>query len=254
VSLVFLHGFSGHPQSFEPVACFLPSAMQQAVCEPIFGHRGHAEAEDKIATFDQEVDRLAARLAARSDADLTFVGYSLGARLALALLIRHPTLAARAVLVGVNPGLADEAERDARHAADERWAQLLEREGIEPFVDAWQAQPIFDSQRSLPRAILDQQRALRLTHHPLGLARALRVLGLAAMPDLTGALSQLRVPIVVAHGEEDSKFAALSARMASLLPNARRVAIPGAGHNPLLEQPRAVAALLSPDGAAYAQR
>jgi 2-succinyl-6-hydroxy-2,4-cyclohexadiene-1-carboxylate synthase len=243
VIVAFLHGFTGHPENFEPVARHLPSTIR-VVGEPIFGHRGHDERGARVATFDEEIDRLAASLSAPGEKDLHLVGYSLGARLALGLLFRHGGLAARATLIGMSPGLATEGERAARRAADERWAEILEREGIERFVDAWQEQPIFDSQRTLPAAVLQRQRALRLSHHPVGLARALRILGLGVMPDLTDSLPDLRVPIAIVHGAEDSKFAALSARMASLLPNAKQVAIEGAGHNPLLDQPQAVAALL----------
>jgi 2-succinyl-6-hydroxy-2,4-cyclohexadiene-1-carboxylate synthase len=251
VIIAFLHGFTGHPDAFEQVARYLPSSVE-VVAEPIFGHRGQGELGPGVATFDQEVERLAGRLFALGGARLQLVGYSLGARLSLGLLLRYPTLAARAILVGANPGLSTEAERSARQAADERWAQLLERDGIEPFVDTWQAQPIFDSQRSLPAAILERQRGLRLGHHPLGLARALRILGLGVMPDLTASLPDLRTPITIVHGAEDSKFAALSTRMASLLPNARSVSIDGAGHNPLLERPISFAALLTQQGVLHA--
>src|SRR5436305_857158 len=56
------------------------------------------------------------------------VGYSLGARIALGLVATRRAPAA--VLIGVNPGLADE-DRPARAAADAAWAALLRARGID---------------------------------------------------------------------------------------------------------------------------
>src|SRR5688572_27863046 len=54
------------------------------------------------------------------------VGYSLGARLALALAVRHPSRVGSLVLTGVNPGIDDAAERAVRKTWDDAMARRAE--------------------------------------------------------------------------------------------------------------------------------
>jgi 2-succinyl-6-hydroxy-2,4-cyclohexadiene-1-carboxylate synthase len=159
--------------------------------------------------------------------------------------VRHPELFRGATLIGAQPGLATEAEREDRRAADERWCALLEEKGIEAFVAQWEAVPLFATQSRLPRDVLERQRAARLAHDPHGLARSLRLTGLGVMPDYTGALAGLRVPVTLVAGAEDDKFGALAHRMAGAIPRARVELVADAGHNVVLERPRALARLLS---------
>src|SRR5919202_1216376 len=93
--------------------------------------------------------------------------------LALAAQERFATL----TLESASPGILDPAERAARIRADEALAELLEREGIEPFVDRWERLPLFASQESLPAEARARVRAARLAQHPLGLANSLRGFG-----------------------------------------------------------------------------
>ncbi|MHB8417830.1 MAG: alpha/beta fold hydrolase [Myxococcales bacterium] len=239
--LLFLHGFAGHPDDWNEVVARLPPGTVRSA-EALYGHRGHAEVEERVERFDDEVDRLVRRLGL----PVHVVGYSLGGRLALGLLTRHPHAIARATLIGCQPGLRTEAERAARLRTDAAWIDLLEREGVGRFADAWEAQPLFSSQSSLPAEVVAPPRARRRRHHPLGLAKALRACGLGAMPDLWPGLRECRVPITLVHGELDEKFAGIAAEMAAAVPSATVISVPGAGHNPVLERPRAVASLLAP--------
>jgi 2-succinyl-6-hydroxy-2,4-cyclohexadiene-1-carboxylate synthase len=193
--------------------------------------------------FNQEVDRLAA-LAASADGDFFVLGYSLGARLALGLLVQHSELFRGALLIGAQPGLETEAERAERRALDARWIELLETQGIERFVDAWGSQPLFGTQRRLPSESLHAQRRLRLAHHPAGLALSLRALGLSEMPSLRTELGRLGMPVELWTGELDGKFCAIADELSTLLPDARRITVAGVGHNLVLERPELIAEAL----------
>jgi 2-succinyl-6-hydroxy-2,4-cyclohexadiene-1-carboxylate synthase len=235
--LVLLHGFTGCPESYRDVLTRVP--IRSAVCPPLLGHGARAEG---VRTFEDEVDRLAA-LFGSEPAHL--VGYSLGARLALGIAVRHPRRVARLTLASVHPGLRNDDERNARRQADERWISLLETCGLAAFVDAWSAQPLFATQRQLPDALRRRREKERLGHDPKELARSLRVTGLAEMPDYRGALGAIRVPVTLLTGELDTKFSALAEELAPLFPNAKRVTAPGAGHDLLLERPDLVATELT---------
>jgi len=75
-------------------------------------------------------------------------------------------------------------------------------------------------------------------------------LGTGALPSLWHRLPNVSVPIELLVGVRDEKFRAIAARMASALPSADVVVVPGAGHAVHLEAPRAVAQAISRNYAA----
>jgi 2-succinyl-6-hydroxy-2,4-cyclohexadiene-1-carboxylate synthase len=238
VTILALHGFTGGPASWEDV---LPDG---ALAATLVGH-GPA-APSTMTDWSTEIDRLAALVASRSpDGEgWHLAGYSMGARVALGLLARHPSLFTRATLISARPALPDH-ERMARRADDARWIALLEHQGIVTFVDAWEAQPLFATQRRLPRALQARRRAERLAHDPATLAVALRVLGLAETHAPAHTLSSLGIPITLLAGADDPRFIAHAEDLARTLPRVTVRVVPDAGHDLLLEAPRAVHAALT---------
>lgn len=249
-ALVLLHGFTGHPASFKKILAQLPLTTR-ALCPVLLGHEGVPEATSSagsLATatdFTGEVDRIAAQIRAAHLGPAHLVGYSLGARVALGLLLRHRELFQRATLLSVHPGLQSANEQQDRVAADERWAALLSEHGLAAFLNQWEQQPLFQTQAQLPEPTRAAQDAVRRRHDSQGLAQALRVLGLGRMPDYWPELARLQLPVQLAVGALDAKFAALADRAKAVLPDGQVVRIAGAGHNLLLEAPEAVCALLT---------
>jgi 2-succinyl-6-hydroxy-2,4-cyclohexadiene-1-carboxylate synthase len=242
--LVLLHGFTGAPASFDELSQTLRRRWPRLrVLGPsLLGHG--ATPEGAARSFEQEVDRLASVIRCAGFSGAHLCGYSLGARLALGLLARHACLFAGATLIGVHPGLTSEAERAGRVGSDERWCQLLEREGTPGFLRAWQAQPLFGTQARLSPAELARQAQIRLAHSASGLQQSLRVLGLGQMPDLRGTLhvQPLRLQLLV--GALDAKFCTIAQRLAATAPLALEI-VAGAGHNLLLEAPERVSRVLT---------
>ena len=230
-ALLALHGFTGSPQSWD----FLPAQSSARRFVPaLVGHLGSSAGSD-VVDFESEVDRLAL-LSAEASA-LHVVGYSLGARLALGLALRHPARVSRLTLISGHPGLASDAERRERRAADERWCDLLLTRGSSAFVEAWQAQPLWATQAQLDQATRDRKRRERLSHDPTGLVRSLRVTGLAEMPNYREALAGIKVPLSLLAGGLDAKFRDLAQRMAKTVAHAELSIVEGAGHDLLLERP-----------------
>lgn len=229
---VLLHGFTGSPKSWAscPVASGRPLALP--------GHAG----EPVGSSFREAIDRIADQLAPTGEA---LVGYSLGARVALGVAVERPARVTRLVLIGVNPGLASEPEREARRRADAEWARILEEEGLDSFLARWREQPLFETQRSLPEAVLAAQDAIGRSHDPKGLAGALRQMGLGRMPSYWSELPSLEIPVLLVTGERDTKFSGIAEEMLGFLQDGRREIVEGAGHNPLLERPDALSRLLA---------
>ncbi len=227
-----LHGFTGAPSSLDALA------LPEGSVTPALG--GHLTTEAR-GSFDDEV----ARVAALGAGCTAIVGYSLGGRLALGALARYPERYERAVIISAQPGLTSDSERAARRVADRRFVDLLLERGLEAFVDAWQALPLWASQGQLPAAVKSEQRAQRLRHTAAGLAASLIQHGLGEMPDLRADLRQVRTRVEILVGERDPKFVALGRELSELLPSARLTIAPGAGHNLLLERPALCRELLS---------
>jgi 2-succinyl-6-hydroxy-2,4-cyclohexadiene-1-carboxylate synthase len=202
---------------------------------------GHGAPPPEATTFAGEIARLAALL---PDEAVHLAGYSLGARMALSLALAHPERIRRLTVIGVHPGLPTKEERQARRDGDARWRQVLVEDGIERFVRAWEALPLFATQRRLPDALTAAHRAARLRHDPKGLARSLEVVGLGEMPDCRPDLARLTMPVTLMVGELDEKFVGLARELALALPHATLRTVPEAGHDLLLERPDAVAAEL----------
>ncbi len=243
--LVLLHGFTGSPESWADVLEGVGPSVP-ALAPAALGHDG-TPGPDAVRTFEAEVDRLAGVIRARHGTGSHLVGYSMGGRLALGLLVRHTDLFDSATLIGASPGLTEPRKREARIARDEEWARLLEQEGIPTFVAAWEALPLFRTQESLLEERRARQDRIRRAHHPRGLARSLRVLGLGAMPDYRTRLARVKVPVRLVAGEADPKFRALAGEMAGLLPHATQTVVADAGHNVVLEKPEEIARLLRED-------
>lgn len=230
-----LHGFTGGPGVWKGL-----DAVPSSQCPTVLGHGSESVALGD-ESFKSEVSRLADQLPACA---VHLVGYSLGARLALAIAIQNPTRIERLSLIGVHPGLLDEAARLHRVEADREWVKRLRDEGIESFVDAWQKLPLWQSQLELPRAQLDEQRGQRLRHDPLQLALAMECLGTGVMPPMWENLSALTMPVQLIVGQRDAKFLEIAGAMLPRLAQGKLDVVEGAGHNPVLENPSALARLL----------
>lgn len=234
--LVLLHGFLGAPAAWNAVLAALP--RHGPVWCPWLP--GHGPAAPSPPTWGETVQALAAMLPEGA----VLAGYSLGARLALAATLQRPGRARATLLVGGHVGPAGAAERSERAALDAERAAALRGGGLAAFVDAWEALPLFATQRALPPETQAAQRAGRLAHDPQALAWAFEVAGLACMPDLRPGVTAAQQPLRFLTGAMDTRFAALGASLEHP-PWVRHHSVPGAGHNLLLEAPAAVAASLA---------
>jgi 2-succinyl-6-hydroxy-2,4-cyclohexadiene-1-carboxylate synthase len=238
---VALHGFTGDGIDFTGLAEALSERTDAlgVTALDLPGH-GMSSAEPGACDFDQQVAEIVDVLAieARHSAPL-LLGYSMGARLALAAALAPNRGPLRGlVLVSGHPGLRTDEERRARRDSDEAWARLLETEGTAAFLTRWQQQPLLAPQLALPEA---SSRTARRAHAlPAGLAASLRGAGTHAMADLRPQLAGLTLPVLVVTGDDDAKFTALGDELMASLPNATRCRLP-CGHAPHLEAEEALA-------------
>jgi 2-succinyl-6-hydroxy-2,4-cyclohexadiene-1-carboxylate synthase len=234
-ALVLLHGFTNTGASWDGVVAAV-SERYRPLAPDI---RGHGTASE---TTPVTLDAVIEDVAALTDDVFTLAGYSMGGRLALHAAFALAPRVDRLVLIGASPGLEQPDERAARVAADERLAGEVEAETIEAFAARWAQTPVLADQPAHVRAAVA---ADRRRNTPSRLASALRGLGTGALPSLWDRLPALGIPVELIVGERDQKFRATAERMAAALPAAELHVIAGSGHAVHLEDPAAVAAIIS---------
>ena len=237
--VLLLHGFTGSAASWAALLQPL-TERHRVIAVDLLGHGGSdAPADPARHAVERQAADLADLLQQLDATRGAVLGYSFGARIALRLALDDPETVERLILESPSAGIADAGARAARRAADERWATLLETDGLDAFADAWEAQPLFASRQRLPD---DDRRRLRealLGNRAAGLAASLRGAGQGAMEFLYDRLPEVRQPTLVLAGALDTVGRERAEAVATGIPGARFETIPDAGHAPHLETPAA---------------
>ncbi|MFN8624972.1 MAG: 2-succinyl-6-hydroxy-2,4-cyclohexadiene-1-carboxylate synthase [Candidatus Binatia bacterium] len=237
--LVLLHGFTGSAAQWGlQILAFAEHFRTVAV--DLLGHGGSdAPADPGRYRMERCVSDLAALLDAVDVRHARWLGYSMGARVALAWALTYPERVDALVLEGVSPGIEDSEERRQRARHDEALAEQIEHDGVEAFVDAWMRQPLFASQARLGPEILAMARAARCANSAVGLSNSLRGMGTGAQASLWPRLPALDVPTLLAVGAEDTKFRGIAENMVRRMRRATLAIVPAAGHAAHIENPSA---------------
>jgi 2-succinyl-6-hydroxy-2,4-cyclohexadiene-1-carboxylate synthase len=240
--VVLVHGFTQTHVSWMAVATDLDED-HRVVAVDLPGHGGSSEIHTDLAGT--------ARLLADAGGRATYVGYSLGGRVALRLALDRPDLVDGLVVLGATAGIDDPAARAERRRSDAELAERIVTDGIPRFLREWVAQPLFDGLEPLPA-----DRASRLANAPSGLAASLRLAGTGTMdPPWWDELASLDVPLLACAGERDTKFAALAERLAGTVSGpARAELLEGCGHAAHLQDPTTFAGLVRRFVASLPQR
>lgn len=224
---VFAHGFTQTARSWATFIVLLqqrlPGVEATAVDLPGHGDAAPPAGVDLWASADRLVER---------GGPGTYIGYSMGGRVALHAALARPDAVQRLVLIGATAGIDDPHERRVRRQTDEQLADHIEVIGVPAFIDEWLANPLFAG-LTAATALRDD----RLRNTSAGLAASLRATGTGTQNPLWDRLHEIECPVLVLVGEHDAKFTELGRRLAVCLPTADLVVISGAGHTVHLEQP-----------------
>ena len=242
--LIALHGMTGLAQDFSALADRWAGAFHAI---ELLGH-GESEQPSPGALSGEQVVTQLSLLCERLTVGQSWglVGYSMGGRLAAQLLVTHPPNLGAAVLLGATPGLEGETARSERRAADLEWIELLRKEGVDTFLQRWDAQPILQRSRQLDKRAHLQRLLHREGHKMEGLCFALQELGLGALPSCWESLRGNTIPQLWVSGANDFKFCEIGIRAAALSGTGHAAQLPDCGHNPLLEAPEQLSELVIP--------
>ncbi|MGB7977682.1 MAG: alpha/beta fold hydrolase [Chlamydiales bacterium] len=173
--LVFLHGFLGTAEDWEPVCSFLPNRCCIGLDLP-----GHGDSPF-VEEWEIDIPRF------------HLIGYSMGGRIALGMAAKHPKQVVSLTLISTHPGLTTDEEKQARWKSDRHWADVLKTVPIDDFLQQWYNQGIFKG--------FKPDFSMRRKQNIPGLAAALMHYSLAKQPFYT-----LEGVLV---GERDEKFRSL---------------------------------------------
>ena len=221
--VVLLHGFPLNGAMLNELVPAL--ADRYHVIVPDLRGHGATDAPEGIYEMADHAGDVLALLDTLRIARAAIVGLSMGGYISLQLLTQAQERLTAAVLAD-KMGRADTAERKQARAAQ---ADVIRNDGLAAFAE--QVLPRMFA-RSVPHerpALVERFRQTILSQRPEAVVSAL--LGLAARPDMIGPLHQVHVPTLVLVGAEDMATTPEHAHeLASVIPDATLVVLPGAGH------------------------
>ena len=166
------------------------------------------------------------------------LGYSLGGRLALHACIHRPDLWQGVVVVGADPGLGSNEEKNQQFTRDLYWADRLKKEPLEQLVREWDEQPVFCGiENSAPRNLEELD--------PIQLSQQFEVFSKGLQQNLVPALSELKnPPVLFLAGEKDKKYQQIGDELAELCPVVESRWVENSGHRVPWENPESFSRIL----------
>ena len=230
--VVFLHGIGSSARGWMPQIESFPAAGFHVVAVDLLGYGGRPPVD--AMDFESLAADVEAFIARKRLDRPVLVGHSLGGMIAQTMLRRRPDGYRAAVLACTSPAFGNPAGDFQRQFVADRLAPL-------------------DAGRSLAELAAEMvDRVMAENPDPAG--RRLAIETMAKTPartyraavrclvtfDERANLGNIRVPVLCLAGERDPNApAAMMERMAAKIPGARYTCLPGAGHLPNLEMPRA---------------
>ncbi len=230
-----VHGIGSTSRSFAPLAGHLARTHRVIVVDL----RGYGDSDDHPpptgwSTFADDLAAVLAHAGTREPVHL--VAASAGTPTALTFRNAHPHEVRSVTLIG--PTLGD--------AADPAAAQKLLEQRLPALQQVHEGATERAARLAGPHANESALELLRSQHARIRAAGYGRVARLLARTDATDLVQSVTVPLQVLVGEYDTVTGPpVADRVHQLLPQARLVRLPGAGHSPHVEQPRRTAELVA---------
>ena len=231
--LVWLHGFLGSTIDFQPFAEQLAPEFRSLLIDlPAHG----LSVDVPAVSVEAAADAVARTVTAAGIASAILLGYSLGARVSLSLLSRHPHLFRAVVLESGSPGIIGTAARTRRVAADDALASHLTMSSEREFLNVWYGQRVF---RSLARDPAAKERLVASRRIPdrSAMAKALRAFSPGQQEPMWHVLSAQSCPLLFIGGALDGKYVAIGRRVKGAARRAELAVVPKAGHIVHFERP-----------------
>jgi 2-succinyl-6-hydroxy-2,4-cyclohexadiene-1-carboxylate synthase len=233
-AVVLLHGFTGSHLTWEELCAALVD--DYFIMTPDLPGHGHSQNVLNM-NVDGHTNAVLDLMERQGVEKVALLGYSMGGRIALKFALKYPEKLSCLILESTSPGIRDPKEREERKKKDEELARGIRRNGLPWFVERWESQDLFASQKSLDPILRQKIRNERLANSTEGLASSLESAGAGTMHPLWSQLSGLRMPVLVIAGQNDPKYLLIAKELEGQLSNCTLRIIRDAGHAAHLENP-----------------
>ena len=228
MAVVFLHGYPLNRNIWAPQIDALQTRFR--VIAPDLRGFGESEVTSGPSTMDVLADDVHALLQQLGVRSAVVAGHSMGGYVALAFARRYPELLRGLVLVNTRAG-ADSPEGKANRQAG---AERARREGAAAIAEDMLPKLLAPATFSSAPAFVESMRQMMTNTSPEAMANA--QLGMAAREDARDVLESLFLPLMVVTGADDKLIPpSESTAMAEIVPGARLIMLPNAGHLVSLE-------------------
>lgn len=236
--IVALHGWLGKPQDWNEV--LTGSLLRYKWIIPTLpGHeqaRTYSSPEHPFSFAELSASLLEQIHTQHGIQQRTWLGYSMGGRLALHAACTFPQWFEALFLESCQPGIVDSTARTQRYTLDQKRALSIRNEGLEHFVQHWYQAPLFASLHQHPKRY-QQMFKQRIQHNADAVADTLQMLSPGYQTDVWEQLSTLKMPVGLLGGQEDHKYTQLLSQMHKLIPDSQCTLLPDVGHNVHFESP-----------------
>lgn len=231
-AVVFIHGIGGAARIWQAQLTTFCAAGYTCMAVNLPGYGGRRPVQE--VTFESLAADVEATITSKGFKQVALVGHSLGGMIAQTMLRRRPDAYRAAVLCCTSPAFGNPAGDFQKKFVADRLGPIAAGRTM----------------NDLAPSIIDE--IIGPTPDAPARARAIEIM--AATPDDTysaairciihfderGNLANIRIPVLCLAGEHDRNAPApMMERMATKIPGARYVCLPGVGHLPNLEAPKA---------------
>jgi 3-oxoadipate enol-lactonase len=220
--LVLLHGFPLDHHSWDLVAHLLEGTFDLILPDLRgFGQSSTVETQQTLDDFASDITGLLDQLGIKQAA---IAGHSMGGYVALAFAKRYLDRVSGLGLVSTQTPADPPERKEGRYKS----AVEVAEKGIGVVVDAMTPKFTSDEElQSAARTIMERQQ-------PAAFIGALKAM--AERMDTTSLLAELKIPVVIIHGDSDALVPVDRAREArNAVPHAHYVELKGVGHLPMQE-------------------
>jgi len=161
------------------------------------------------------------------------MGYSMGGRIALHMLIDQPERWKKVIIVSGHTGVDNEELKKERVLTDTQWAQRFLKDDWAEVINAWNVQGVLQQAKKndessqcgftfLDRRELEEQR--------VAVAKSFQHWSVGKQENLLPVLKNISCPVLWITGESDVKFTKVASNAAAHMPRGKHVVAPNTGH------------------------
>jgi len=139
-------------------------------------------------------------------------------------------------LESASAGIKNDEERQKRYDEDLKLAEFIETHTVEEFIEMWNDQELFNTQRRFSNDKLKKIKKKKALGSKIGYANSLKGFSTGIMPPVHDKLKKIPLKVLLITGDLDTKFTGINARLAKRFFKAKHKIVRNSGHNTHLEE------------------